>query len=117
MSWDDLFAEEEKEKKVVKKISGKDKKIPKKEEKKVTRPRKRPKLIKKSEIPQISVDEIRLKVMEHLIRHNKRHRHLLGHLPKSWGGRLTSGGGWSAGWLQLLEIIAEVLPDLIAQKI
>ncbi|MHA1298881.1 MAG: hypothetical protein ACTSO9_05495 [Candidatus Helarchaeota archaeon] len=54
--------------------------------------------------------------MDYLEKHKKKYKHLLGHLPKSWGGRLKAGGGWSAGWLELLEIVAEVLPELIAQK-
>ena len=54
-------------------------------------------------------DELRIKVMEHLVKHKIKYKRILGHLPLSWGGRLRSGGGWSGAWLELLNIITEAV--------
>ena len=101
MSWDDLLKEAKKD---VKKV------------KREYKPRKSKKLTK-TEIPEFTFHDLKIKIMDYLNKHHKKYNHLLGHIPPIWGGRLPRGSGWSASWKQLLEIVAEILPDLIAEKI
>jgi len=71
----------------------------------------KPKIRKEPKEPKakITSDDLRIKIMQLLNSDKSKYAKILSKLPKSWGGNLVGGGGWSGPWMTLLDLLPEIL--------